>query len=175
LTGPQGFLLLTPKIVPQLKMHQREMDGFCLHPMAESSRPDARNDGSGSPTRTSAPTSRPDTSPRSSQTPGSPTSRPSPRPNLKVRGGWASTKSFRMVALCGNQSHGFVLAIKCKEFHINQKVRAEIVRRIEREETHGARLRKLGWEFEEERERTARDIKRSLFSRNLTNEGVTIT
>jgi hypothetical protein len=50
------------------------------------------------------------------------------------------------------------------------KIRAEIDRRIEREEIQGARLRRLGWESEEERERIARDIKRSLFSGNRTNE-----
>jgi hypothetical protein len=42
-----------------------------------------------------------------------------------------------------------------------------ISRRVYKEETEGVRLRNLGWEREEERERLVRAIKRSLFSSQL--------
>jgi hypothetical protein len=41
------------------------------------------------------------------------------------------------------------------ELDINQKGRAEIIRRIDAEELKGARLRNLGWDQEEEHERLA--------------------
>lgn len=56
--------------------------------------------------------------------------------------------------------------------HLNQKGRSEIVRRIVCEEQQGTRLRNLGWEIEEERERLARKIKPRLFGTDysLTKE-----
>lgn len=52
-------------------------------------------------------------------------------------------------------------SIKFKH-HTNQKCRSEIIKRIDREEG-GTRLRKLGWESDENRERLAREIKQNMF------------
>jgi hypothetical protein len=54
--------------------------------------------------------------------------------------------------------------------NLNQKGRSEIARRIGREEQLGVRLRKLGWEIEEDCERLAREIKRRLFVAESNHE-----
>jgi hypothetical protein len=74
-------------------------------------------------------------------------------------------------------SQGFYLAPvqDHKDLRINQKGRAEIDRRIEKEERQGVRLRKLGWEIQEERERNTRDIKRSLFSSSMAVDPICVS
>jgi hypothetical protein len=66
--------------------------------------------------------------------------------------------------LVGKEIAGSQIAPKtrARNYYINQKGRSEIVRRIDKE-SQGIRLRRLGWEEEEERERLAREIKRKLF------------
>jgi hypothetical protein len=68
----------------------------------------------------------------------------------------------------GTQAFGSVPAAAiCRHPRLNQKGRAKIAVRVQREESQGVRLRRLGWEREEERKRLARAIKRNLFSSQL--------
>ncbi|CAN6315420.1 unnamed protein product [Urochloa humidicola] len=62
------------------------------------------------------------------------------------------------------------IPVENKQRYINQRCRSEIIQRIDKEE-QGVKLRRLGWESEEERERIARSIRRSLFGTNSPPRG----